>query len=328
MVASGCRRGKPTPRHGRIADARTTRCRPARNQPGALPHRLEFPAFRNDARHSCPAVVSRAVDALRAVHRAVVRRSRRAPARAPRRRPLRRDRARDGRHRRLGHAASQRTSSISRSRPSSTGRPRRRSRRSASTSGRRGCGRRWPDSSRSSRSAMQGWALGGAALGVFAGLALAGPLWHAGIAQIVTLDSGLAFFLALGIRGVRRRAACRDHPRPSAARWMWLVWAAMAGATLSKGLIGLVLPGGALVAYTAITRDFALWRRLSLGSGFAIYLALTAPWFVAVARDQRRIPAVLLRPRASAALSDYRASARRARGTTSSRFSRRGSCRG
>ena len=65
--------------------------------------------------------------------------------------------------------------------------------------------------------------------------------------------------------------------------WMWVVWAAMAGATLSKGLIGIVLPGGALVVYTAITRDFALWRRLSLGSGLALLLALTAPWFVAVA---------------------------------------------
>ncbi len=65
---------------------------------------------------------------------------------------------------------------------------------------------------------------------------------------------------------------------------MWLVWAAMAGATLSKGLIGIALPGGALVAYTAVTRDYALWRRLCLGSGFAIYLVLTAPWFVAVAR--------------------------------------------
>ncbi len=50
---------------------------------------------------------------------------------------------------------------------------------------------------------------------------------------------------------------------------MWVAWAAMAGATLSKGLIGLVLPGGALVVYTVVTRDFALWRRLSIGSGLA-----------------------------------------------------------
>jgi 4-amino-4-deoxy-L-arabinose transferase-like glycosyltransferase len=65
---------------------------------------------------------------------------------------------------------------------------------------------------------------------------------------------------------------------------MWVSWAALAGATLSKGLIGVVLPAGALLVYTALTRDFALWRRLHLASGLALYFALTVPWFVAVAR--------------------------------------------
>jgi 4-amino-4-deoxy-L-arabinose transferase-like glycosyltransferase len=128
-----------------------------------------------------------------------------------------------------------------------------------------------------------GFALGGPALGAFAGLALAGTLWHAGIAQIVTLDSGLAFFLTLALAALL--VAQRDETPPPARRaWMWVVYAAMAGATLSKGLIGIVLPGGALVAYSLVTRDFALWRRLHLVSGLALCLALSAPWFVAVAR--------------------------------------------
>ena len=125
--------------------------------------------------------------------------------------------------------------------------------------------------------------LGGVPLGAFAGLALAGTLWQAGIAQIVTLDSGLSFFLALGFSGFV--LAQRDAIAPGERRtWMCVVWAAMAGATLSKGLIGIALPGGALVAYTVLTRDFALWRRLHLASGLALYFALVAPWFVAVAR--------------------------------------------
>ncbi len=131
--------------------------------------------------------------------------------------------------------------------------------------------------------AYSGFALGGATLAAFSGLALAGTLWHAGIAQIVTLDSGLSFFLALGFAALV--GAQRPEIAPSKrCLWMAIVWAAMAGATLSKGLIGIALPTGALVAYTAITRDFALWRRLCIGSGVAIYALLTAPWFVAVAR--------------------------------------------
>ncbi len=130
---------------------------------------------------------------------------------------------------------------------------------------------------------VAGYALGGVTLGAYAGLALAAMPWHAGMAQIVTLDSGLSFFLALGFSGLV--IAQRAETQPTARRaWMWVTWAALAGATLSKGLIGIVLPGGALVAYTVLTRDLALWRRLHITSGITLYVALTAPWFVAVAR--------------------------------------------
>jgi 4-amino-4-deoxy-L-arabinose transferase-like glycosyltransferase len=128
-----------------------------------------------------------------------------------------------------------------------------------------------------------GFAVGGASLGAFAGLALAGTLWHAGLAQIVTLDSGLAFFLTLGFAAFVIAQRSESAPRERCL-WMGVVWAAMAGATLSKGLIGVVLPAGALVAYTAATRDFALWRRLCIGAGLAIYAVLAVPWFIAVAR--------------------------------------------
>jgi len=63
---------------------------------------------------------------------------------------------------------------------------------------------------------------------------------------------------------------------------MRAAWAALALATLSKGLIGIVLPGAALFAYTLLTRDWALWRRLHLVSGAVIFLAVAAPWFVVV----------------------------------------------
>jgi 4-amino-4-deoxy-L-arabinose transferase-like glycosyltransferase len=130
---------------------------------------------------------------------------------------------------------------------------------------------------------IAGLAVGGAALGVFAALALAGTLWHAGMAQIVSLDSGLAFFLTLAFAAVV--IAQRAETRPAARRnWMWVAWAAMAGATLSKGPIGIVLPAGVLVVYTLVNRDFELWLRLHLASGLALFLVIVAPWFIAVAR--------------------------------------------
>jgi 4-amino-4-deoxy-L-arabinose transferase-like glycosyltransferase len=130
---------------------------------------------------------------------------------------------------------------------------------------------------------ISGCALGGPALGVFAAIALAGTLWHAGMAQIVSLDSGLAFFLALAFAGlvIAQRAGTGAATR---RRWMWVTWGAMAGAVLSKGPVGIVLPAGVLVVYTIINRDWELWRRLHLKSGIAIFLLITAPRFIAVTR--------------------------------------------
>ena len=128
-----------------------------------------------------------------------------------------------------------------------------------------------------------GYMLAGPPLGALAAIALAGTLWHAGMAQILSLDAGLAFFLALAFAAL---VIAQQPGRSADSRraWMWLGWVALAGATLSKGPIGIVLPAGAVVAYSALTRDYTLWRRLHPVSGAAIYLALTAPWFVAVAR--------------------------------------------
>ena len=129
---------------------------------------------------------------------------------------------------------------------------------------------------------VAGCALGGRALGAFAGIALAGTLWHAGMSQVLTLDSGLAFFLTLAFAAfvIAQRPGTADRTRHA---WMLVTWAAMAGATLSKGPIGLVLPVGTLVVYTLLNRDFGLWRRLHLLTGVALFLLLTAPWFIQVA---------------------------------------------
>ena len=113
---------------------------------------------------------------------------------------------------------------------------------------------------------------------LFAGLVLlASPYWNIG-SHVNTLDSSLAGTLAVALAGL----LLAQHPDTSARErrsWMWLVWAAAAVAVLTKGLIGVVLPGLALVFYSLWTRDFRIWRRLHLLSGLAILLIITVPWF-------------------------------------------------
>lgn len=121
----------------------------------------------------------------------------------------------------------------------------------------------------------------GARAGLYAGLVLGSSLLYVLAGHIITLDMGVTFFMTLGLSGF----LLAQQPAISAREnrlWMHVAWAALALAVLSKGLIGLVLPGTTLIIYTLIERDWALWKRLHLVSGLVLFVAISAPWFVAV----------------------------------------------
>ena len=114
------------------------------------------------------------------------------------------------------------------------------------------------------------------------GLAIAGSTtWIIGNGHFLTLDAGLTLFLTLTLCAVLL-AECMNSSPPARRCWIWVGWAAMAGAVLSKGLVGVVIPGSVLMLVSLWRRDFGLWRRLHLVSGGLIFLALAAPWFVLV----------------------------------------------
>jgi len=98
---------------------------------------------------------------------------------------------------------------------------------------------------------------------------------------IVTLDMGLtlwttaALFAFLGAEHARERPATQR-------RWMLCAWAAMALAVLSKGLVGIVFSGAAVLIVMALRRDWRVLDRLHLVAGLAIFFAIAAPWFVLV----------------------------------------------
>ena len=129
------------------------------------------------------------------------------------------------------------------------------------------------------------WKLVGGERGVIAGwisaiLLASSPMWSVG-GHFNTLDMGLSSILSCALFSLI--LAQRDHISAKARRnWMWLCWSLMALAVLSKGLIGLVIPGMVLVVYTLTTWDWALWKRLHLVSGLALFFLIVTPWFVLV----------------------------------------------
>jgi len=117
--------------------------------------------------------------------------------------------------------------------------------------------------------------------GLYSALVLSSSLLYVGMGHMNTLDMGVAFFMGLGLNAFLLAQHAGASRRENLI-WMHVVWASLALSVLSKGLIGLVLPGAVLVLYTLIQRDWGLWRRLHLMSGLVLFLAISAPWFVAV----------------------------------------------
>src|SRR5229473_7826569 len=122
----------------------------------------------------------------------------------------------------------------------------------------------------------------GPPIGLYGALVAASSAMYVLIGHFLSLDMALAFFMSASVFAIavaQRHESGDDERR----RWMLLAWAAAALAVLSKGLVGIVLPAGAVVLYVLIERDRERWARLHLLPGGLLCLAIAAPWFIAVA---------------------------------------------
>lgn len=129
----------------------------------------------------------------------------------------------------------------------------------------------------------------GCRTGLLAGLALlAMPMWSVAghfNSLDMTLSGALACVLACMLLAQHPEATSRAR-----FGWMLACWAAMGVAILTKGLVGIALPGLVLVVYTLLTRDFGLWRRLHLLTGIVTLLVVTVPWFWLISSRNPEFP--------------------------------------
>ena len=125
-----------------------------------------------------------------------------------------------------------------------------------------------------------GTRLFGRTAGIYAALLLGSSMLYAMMAHINTLDMGVTFFISLGIFSLL--LAQKEEHVEQRRNWMLLAWAALALAVLSKGLMGLILPGMALFLYSVFNRDITVWKRMHWFSGLLLFLLIAVPWFVLV----------------------------------------------
>lgn len=130
---------------------------------------------------------------------------------------------------------------------------------------------------------LAGRVLFGGPAGIYAALVLAGCLFYSAVGRINNLDTSLTFFMTATLVGFL--FALRDAATARERRWwMLFAWAAAALAMLTKGLEGIVLPGGAFIFYSLWQRDWRLWRRLRWGEGLTLFGLITLPWFALMAK--------------------------------------------
>lgn len=119
-------------------------------------------------------------------------------------------------------------------------------------------------------------------VGIISGLILGSSLMWAAASHYNSLDLSVAAMMAVSLCGLllSQRDGADDIEQRNG---MLMCWVGMALAVMTKGLIGIVLPGGVLFVYTFVSRDWSIWKRLHMGKGLLIFFVIVSPWFILIA---------------------------------------------
>lgn len=116
--------------------------------------------------------------------------------------------------------------------------------------------------------------------GFYSALALATGFGSFIFTRIMIPDMAVALWLALGFDfflTILDQIETGQQP----SRWLcWGIAATMALNVLTKGLIGLVFPVGAIFIFLLLTRRLRYLLKLHLVSSFAVFLLIAAPWHI------------------------------------------------
>ncbi len=121
-----------------------------------------------------------------------------------------------------------------------------------------------------------GRALWGRRAGLIAAAVLAtSPLYYL-MARIITLDMAVSVFLTGALLAFL--LGVRAPPGRTRALYLYGFYALCALATLTKGLIGIVIPALVIGAWIVLLWDWRLLLTIRLPTGLLLFFALAAPW--------------------------------------------------
>jgi len=118
--------------------------------------------------------------------------------------------------------------------------------------------------------------------GLIAAIVLAtSPLYYL-LGRIITLDMAVSVFLTGALLSFL--FGVREPPGRVRSLYLYAFYALCAAATLTKGLIGIVIPAMVIGAWIVLLWDWRLLRAIHLPTGLLLFFVLAAPWHVLAAR--------------------------------------------
>jgi len=107
------------------------------------------------------------------------------------------------------------------------------------------------------------------------------PLYYA-MARVITVDMALSFFIAGALLGFL--LGVKKPPGAPRRVLLGCFYLCLAFATLTKGLIGIVLPVLIIGSWIGLAREWKLFKTIHLAPGILLFAAIAAPWHILASR--------------------------------------------
>ncbi len=128
--------------------------------------------------------------------------------------------------------------------------------------------------------AVAGARLFGRRTGLLSGVVLATSLLYYGLSRAIILDMPVSILLTLALLSF----LIGTHEAPGLKRrlYLWGFYTFAALAVLTKGLIGILIPGMVIGAWILLLGEWRMLKTLYIPSGLALFLLIAAPWHIMV----------------------------------------------
>jgi 4-amino-4-deoxy-L-arabinose transferase-like glycosyltransferase len=129
---------------------------------------------------------------------------------------------------------------------------------------------------------LAGARLFGRRSGLLAAVVLATSLLYYALGRAIILDMPVAVLLTVSLLSFL--VGVREAPGWKRRLFLWGFYAFAALAVLTKGLIGLLIPGMVIASWIILLGEWRVLKTMYLPSGLALFLLIAAPWHIMVGR--------------------------------------------